>query len=378
MPAPPFTIDNINPDSGNAKRCAVGTDTGISLAPGASPTALFHIVYRENFRFHRFYKLESDTPYWSADADGRWNSTPREGTLSAGTLVVQTELSDVARKKSQLGHKQQTKLVLCQRDNAALAPDMTPKHPQIWVPLENHPDNDKTWQKPRLLKNAPLNQWGIRGDFDFKLDPFGSAPTVEHFKMVTVWERWTKCEAFPCGDDDPKRESHWCQGLFTLRPGVYAAYVKVMPKHSSDDERKKFPSIKVAWGWDEATNAWVKDAPSAKNEATRRPGCFIHPGSKPTAFLGCISPGPIDKATPWGFWQVKHCRKTMWSILEDMGVDEAKFKTLRHPGPRNAVWVLIRVDDPDDVCGIREAEKLGLKPSDLGRHSPEEPTAEAA
>jgi hypothetical protein len=43
----------------------------------------------------------------------------------------------------------------------------------------------------------------------------------------------------------------------------------------------------------------------------------------------------------------------MWTILEDLGVDEAKFNSHRFPMARTAKWVLIRVDDPNDVCGIR-------------------------
>lgn len=373
---PPFTIHRVAPQPESGKRCVVGTDTGITIATGGAPLATFHATYRENFRFHRVYRLQADTPSWPAHDAGRWATTPPATMLPAGTLFVQMQPTATARQKTVFPGSGRTTMLLGQVGSAALTTDFRPRGPQVWIPLSAHPDGDASWKRPRLEGGAPLNQWGITGDFDVMLDPYGSAPRARHFRMVTVWERFTRCESFPCQEGDKKGPARWTSGLFTLRPGVYAGYVNVMLKHRSDEQRKDFPSILVAWTWDAAMHAWVEHAASAKNPATRAPGCFIHPGSWPSYFLGCLSPGPIHEARPWGFSEVTHCRAATWSIFNDLGVDEANFGKHLHPSAKTAKWVLIRVDDPDDVCGIGAPADPGARP--LWRSARTPPGARAA
>ncbi|MFQ5806162.1 MAG: hypothetical protein ACE5I3_06920 [Phycisphaerae bacterium] len=342
---PPFTFSGAKLVEHPVKRAATGKTKGATLRPGRLPDAEIRVTYRKQFRFHRVYDVRDATPYWQAADKDRLAEARSAGTLSAGSRMYQVDEYKDARKRAKFGKVRITFALL--RPEAGGA--------KVWVPLIRHPEGKKGWRAPKRV--GPTHQWGIRGDFSFK-KPSSDGPSkdsssatsgkssAKQYKMVTVWERWTDRKPYPRGPSTGKWR--WTNGLMIVAPGTYAGYVKVIPKHSSAAGRKKFPSIWVIWEWQ--TDKWVKQVPSAKSSSYRVSGVFLHPGSWPSWFLGCMSPGPVDKATGWGFADIKDCRKAMWEILNEVGITEANFGSHRYPTRKAAKWFIIRVEDPGKVC----------------------------
>jgi hypothetical protein len=223
--------------------------------------------------------------------------------------------------------------------------------------------------KPR----PPEPQWGIKGTLSLDTDFFGAAARTavgglddllgfpegqvrKEYRMVTVWERW--------------KAGKWTGGMFTVNPGTYAGYVKIMA--NKKDENPPFPSIWVIWEWDEESSSWKQNVPTAKWWSGKKPkdgsverrrvdGVFIHPGPWPSWFLGCIGPGTEE--ADWGVIDLNNSRAAMWDILETVGVDAslkrnkaAWVKRYLYPSQKDAKWFLIEVAGTESF--LKEVEGL--------------------
>lgn len=363
MAEPPFLIPECPPTPEAVERAHSESDKGSTLDKGTAPVAELRIHYETQFRFSRFYEVKTATPYWTntpteplskEDLTNAVGAAP-SGWLDAGDRFVHVDQSN--RQKVKVGASNVT-LVLGNAERHADGPD------QIWLPvagtLPAHArgaDPKAKWQAPAILKNSPpANQWGIRGTMDLTLDPCRARKKDGAYKNVCVWERW--------------KSDRFTSGMAVLPPGTYAGYPKPMGNHSaSKEDMLDYPAIWVGYEWEESSSTddssatdgaeaaggkWLKGVHGwrVKNPSSTilTTSIFIHPGNHPSWFLGCQSPGFADKQTEWGFVEKKDTWKTMWEILDKLGVTKDSFvKNGTYPAKKNQKWVVIRVTANEDA-----------------------------
>lgn len=341
---PPFTLDKAKGTSIAVKRTGEGRATGNVLNKGKMPAGELQITYRELFEYHFIYQIRSETPYWPETATTGLGIGAPSGTLAVGQQVIQLEDDRAARKTV---HVNRRRIVFRRGRNEALGKT-------IWIPTNRLPERKRGWKRPKRL--WPVRQSGLKGDLVFRKDPLGARSDEKKYGMVTVWERWTKTDAKDRRGKVIAKGPRWTTGMMTVRPGTYAGYVQTMGKKAgSAKSRKKYPSIRVIWQWDETKKDWVYKVPSAKNENYRVGGVFIHPGPWPSYFLGCMAPGPVDERAYWGFKTFHGTRDALWEIFEAVGVTQRDYVTKKKyvsVSKKETVWFIIRVEDPGNVCGI--------------------------
>lgn len=341
---PPFTLDETKGTPITVKRTGEGCSTGNVLDKGKAPAAELHVTYRERFEYQYIYAIRSETPYWPESATTGLGVDAPSGTLASGQEVIQVDLDGIAKKIIKVKRR---RIVFRCGTNEALGK-------KVWIPTNRLPERKRGWKTPK--KKWPVRQSGIKGDMVVRLDPLGACSDEARYGMVTVWERWTKTDAKDRHGKVIAKGPRFTTGMMTVRPGIYAGYVQTMGKKAgSAANRKKYPSIHVIWQWNEKKKDWVINVPSAKNENYRVGGVFVHPGPWPSYFLGCMSPGPLDKRAHWGFEKFNDTRDALWEIFESVGVTQKAVVTKKKyvgVSKKEAVWFIIRVDDPADVCGI--------------------------
>jgi len=203
------------------------------------------------------------------------------------------------------------------------------------------------WIPPKGRSEKPtLPQWGIKGDFHLSVRaatswwPHRLQPRETDYAMVTVWELW---------DETKAGKEKWTSGMMTVRPGTYAGYAR-------ERNTKKGPSIWIIWEWDAASESWKKGVPSAKSGSTRRSeAIYVHIGNWPSNSEGCILVG--TEATKIG---VAHSTDATWEILNAVGIEGKKGwedGAHRPPSAEDAKWFLIRIKDPNEVCGRQSTEQ---------------------
>lgn len=378
-PKPPFSLATFTGFDAGVKRSAEGATTGSVLGTPPAPAAELYVTYEEQFRNYTMWEMQDATPFWDENAGDQLGVEPEAGTLANKDRIAQFETADHARKLVKLPGGRKVTFVLGSityqdgnlirlrelvpaTDGGAPQPRATRRN--VWVPLQ-HPAGAKGWKAPKPVTRS--NQWGIKGSMrlwvptpatekagtaaegrDASSAPAAPCYTEYKYRMVTVWERWDQYQRdanykILMGPDNkpiPLKTPHWSQGMMTARPGEYAGFVKPMPSKGTD-----FPSIWVIWEWDAATQDWIENVPSAKNPKYRVDGVFIHRGHSPDWFTGCMSPGPADKETEWGFENNDICLREMWDLLGHVGVSKGNF------GKKgSAKWFRISIKDPFNVA----------------------------
>ncbi len=362
---PPFLLSGTSAAAESCKRLIAGSTEGGVLDTGPQPDAELHVIYRTQFRFHRFWRARAKTPCWS---DG-YEKSKLAKAVEAGTSdyippddrLVQVEWDD--RINIRVGGK----------SLAMILGGSKHKGRKVWFPVsKNLPKSlhiaepDWKWQEPRVEPGSPSAQWGIRGDATLRLKPFCPDGEVRTYKMVTVWQRWEY--------GSMKGKKKYSIDMCTLPPGTYAGYVQAMPKHWKDaDKLKEYPAIQVAWEWTPVPEGtpppppppppkrgsrkpkkppnpnWTQGALGWKlknpHSTKRTTGIYVHPGSWPSWFLGCMSPGAADKQREWGFRSRGDTEAAMWEILDLVGVSREDYIANYTPPSKSRLkWFIIRVE----------------------------------
>ncbi len=364
MAEPPFLIPECPPTPEAVERSHAASDKGSTLDKGTPPVADLRIHYETQFRFSRFYEIKVSTPFWTnapTEPLSKEELTKAVGSAPGGWLEAGDRFVHVDQSNKQK-IKVSTSTMTLALGNAERHADGGPG--PIWVPiagtLPSHArgaDPKAAWKAPAVLKDGPpANQWGIRGTMDLTLDPCGARNLDGAYKSVCVWERW--------------KDNRFTTGMAILPPGTYAGYPKPMGNHSANKEDMlNYPAIWVGYEWEEPSAAgdssaidgedsaggkWLKGVHGwrLKNPASAKltTSIFIHPGNHPSWFLGCQSPGLSDKQTEWGFAERKDTWKTMWEILEKLGVTKNDYvKNGTYPTKKHQKWVVIRVTAAEDA-----------------------------
>jgi hypothetical protein len=366
---PPFLMTDASASPEDCKRSHSGSSQGNTLDTGARPDAELHVVYQTQFRFHRFWETRARTPCWAGDTD----KADLQKAVEAGT----TDVLDSTDRLVQVEWNDQANIRIDTKPLAMVLGNSKAKGGPVWFPVSRKlpkslqlSDSDWKWVPPRVEPGSPSAQWGIRGDATLRLDPLCAGGEETPYKMVTVWQRWEYGSL--------KGKHKYSADMCTLPPGTYAGYIQGMPKFWGDrDQLSEFPSIWVIWEWTPAAPApdpapksrtTRKKAPThpnwtqgvlgwrLKNAAStqRTSGVFVHPGNMPAWFLGCLSPGPVDKQTEWGFKTRQDTQATMWEIFEKLRVSKKEYLSQYQPPDRKHLkWIVIRVEaaNEDVVAG---------------------------
>jgi hypothetical protein len=361
--APPFLLNDAPAAADACKRQHPGSTEGAVLDTGPQPDAELHVIYRTQFRFHRFWRTRSVTPCWSDGYEKK--NLPKaveEGStdrIPADDRLVQHEWDD--RMNIRVGG---TPLAMILAGSKA-------KGRKVWFPVSARlpkaihiPEPDWKWEKPQAESGSPTTQWGIRGDATLRLKPFSPGGEVRSYKMVTVWQRWEY--------GSMKGKKKYSVDMCTLPPGTYAGYVQGMPKHwKNKEELKRYPAICIAWewtpvppgtpepapeepgkgkkkkktsnpNWTQGAMGWKLKNPDSKKRTT---GIYVHPGNHPSWFLGCLAPGAADKQREWGFRKREDTEAAMWEILDLVGVSKEDYlANYQPPGKKLLKWFIIRVE----------------------------------
>ncbi|MEP0847451.1 MAG: hypothetical protein HRF50_11635 [Phycisphaerae bacterium] len=217
------------------------------------------------------------------------------------------------------------------------------------------------------------DQWGVLGDVEYYKTIETAAP--KRYRMVTVWEHrdgndWTTGE----------------KSQTLLSPGIYAGFALCRAAKTAANPPE--PSIWVAWSWDEASSRWVGGAKRCDKGRGGKTGysddIFIHAGSIPDHFEGCISIGNETIERDWGFTSYGDAREVLWEIMTDAGVVRADWISGANPAGTegwpssadDARWFLIHVEDGGGVTSATASVELrpdgGVSDpdADLGECSP--------
>ncbi|MBX3394925.1 MAG: hypothetical protein KF841_06120 [Phycisphaerae bacterium] len=367
MASPPFLMTDKPQPSLQMMRTNSTGGHGNTINKVTLPAAEITVTYRAQFRFHMFYRVPVETPWWSGSIGKEiLQSEVDKGTtlyLPPDDRVVVTDAEHYATVK--IG-RQSIRLALGE-SKARGRPVWFPVSSKLPAEL-NSPSTGWKWKPPTLDNFGAANQWGIRGDLTFVADPWGEPGKPKTFKMVTVWQRWRP---------DPKTgKNRFTPDMCTLPPGTFAGYPQAMPKHwdsfpefskdgkkTNKDYRKEFPAIWVGYSWEpddvpppttggkskppegpwkEGVLGWILKNPKSKGRAH---GVYIHPGNSPNWFEGCLAPGPADKQTEWGFMAREDTARAMYEILADVGISQSDYvNNYQPPSQKLRKWFIIRVE----------------------------------
>lgn len=346
--APPFTPDAAAVADWPAKRSVTGTSTGVTVDEAARPDAELNVTYKTQFRFYRFWQTRVPTPAWfgtgeSSDLPARIEKAPHgDVVLDADERLCQFDVKDQTTVR--VG-KQTLSLQLGESEKRSLPywfPAGAKLPPEVRV-------NDPKWKPPQKQPNSsPDNQWGLRGDFQFRTTSADLEANTRNYKMVTVWQRWKDDRKCYTGEKPSKGAA--IPPMCTQPLGIYAGYVRVMGNHQSQEERAKYPAIWIGYTWNADASEWGLGVLGwvLKNPQSTKPttSIFIHPGNFPNWFLGCMAPGPAEKQTEWGFKSKDDTSQAMWDILAAVGVKKKEYiETTKYlqPDKKHRKWFLIRV-----------------------------------